>query len=388
MIAKGSVGRYKMDYGLTVTVVVLVAIGLIMVYSTTFTMRADSSYYLKRQAVWALLGLVAFVVLSRLDYLRWRKLAIPVMLLSVVGLLVVLALGSVRGGSQSWLVGASVQPTEYAKLGFVIYIAAWLSSKGDKVRQVTYGLIPFAILLGVVTALVMLQPDLGAAVLIVLTAVAMFFIAGAEMSQLLISLVAGVPVLAFIMMQFGHARNRIEVFLDPSVDPDGIGFQIRSILTAVSRGGLLGQGLGQGAQKNTPPYLYHHDAIFSVVGEELGWIGSLAIIALFLFLAYRGLMAAFRAPEPFGVLLSFGITCWVTFQALIHIAVNTASLPYTGITMPFISYGGSSLTASLAAMGILQSVARVGRDRGVQVSAVFAFGRGNRRPRLSRARRR
>jgi len=196
------------------------------------------------------------------------------------------------------------------------------------------------------------------------------------MSQLLVSVLAGAPMLAFVMLRFGHARDRIEVFLDPTKDPNGIGFQVRNVLTALSRGGLLGQGLGQGVYKNTPPYLYHHDAIFSVVGEELGWIGCLVIIGLFLFVAYRGLMASFRAPDAFGVLLSFGITSWIACQALIHVGVNTASLPYTGITLPFISYGGSSLTASLAAMGILQSIARVGGNGGCRSVRCLLSGGG------------
>jgi len=378
----------KPDYALSLTVLLLVILGLIMVYSATFILRLDSAYFLKRQALWVVLGFAGLLAMAQLDYRILRRLALPIMGLSVLSLLAVLLVGRGVGNAQRWFLEGSVQPSEFVKLAFVIYIAAWLASKGDKIRDVTYGLIPFSILLGAVTALIVLQPDLGTAILVVATAGAMFFIAGAEVSQLIIALLAGGPTLYAVIINSGYAQDRIWVFLNPGSDPYGAGYQIQGILSALSAGGITGCGLGAGTQKLVPPYVYHTDAILSVVGEELGLVGCLIIISLFLFIAYRGLVITLRAPDTFGMLLGFGVTCWVVFQAVIHIAVNTATLPFTGITLPFMSFGGSSLTMCLSGIGVLLSISRVGRERKLRTSAAFAFGRRDRRPRLSRTRRR
>ena len=378
----------EIDYALLLVIILLVILGLMMVYSATFSIRRDSAYFLKRQALWAVLGLAMLLVMARLDYHIWRRLALPLMSLSFLSLVAVLLLGRGGGGTQSWFREGSIQPSEFAKLAFVIYIAAWLASKGDKIRDVTYGLIPFAILLGFVTGLILLQPDLGTAILIVATAVAMFFIAGAEISQLFIGLIAGGAALYAVIVNSGYAHKRIEIFFNLGSDPEGAGYQIMGVLSALRAGGIAGRGLGSGTQKLIPPFVYHTDTIFSVIGEELGLLGCLIIIGLFLFIAYRGLIISFRAPDAFGTLLAFGVTCWFVFQAMVHIAVNSATLPFTGITLPFVSYGGSSLTMCLSGVGMLLSISRVGRRREPRTSAAFAFGRRDRRPRLSRTRRR
>jgi cell division protein FtsW len=280
-----------------------------------------------------------------------------------------------------------VQPSEFAKLAFIVYMAAWLASKGEKIRDVTYGLIPFAVLLGIVSGLILRQPDIGTALLIIATAMAMFFIAGAELVQLLISLVVGGAAFSLIIMNSERAYGRIITFLNPNADPSGEGYQILRILSSLRSGGIAGRGLGSGMEKYVLP-LPHTDTIFSVIGEELGLLGCLIVIGLFLFIAYRGLIISFRAPDTFSTLLAFGITCWMIFQATIHIAGNTNTLPFTGVTLPFISYGGSSLTMSLTGIGILLSISRVGVERERRTSAVFAFGRRYRRARVSRASRR
>lgn len=376
----------RTDYLLLLLIVMLVVFGLLMVYSATFTFPGDSLYYLKRQIIWATLGFCSMAVLSRMDYQLWRHLALP--FLGVVLLLLVAVLLVGRGGTaQSWFLGGSVQPSELAKLAFVIYIAAWLASKGEKIRDVTYGLIPFAILLGIVTGLVVKQPDLGTAMLIVLTAGTMFFIAGADLGQIATALIIGCVVLGLVVMQLGYAQQRIRTFLHPEEDKQGAGYQIDSVLTALRSGGIVGRGLGEGLQKQQPPYLHHTDTIFSVIGEELGLIGCLATIALFLFVAYRGLLISLRAPDTFGSLLALGMSCWFVVQAMVHIGVNSGVIPFTGITLPFISYGGSSLTVSLAAVGVVLSVSRVAHERKTRTSATFAFRRRDRRPRLSRTRR-
>jgi cell division protein FtsW len=375
----------KTDYALLLAVILLVAWGLIMVYSATFMMAEYPPYYLRRQILWAVLGFVMLVVLFRIDYRVLRGLALPIMGLSVLSLVAVLILAR-NQENRIWFLNGSVQPSEFAKLAFIIYIAAWLASKGERVRDVTYGLIPFAILLSTVTGLILMQPDIGTALLIVATAVTMFFISGAELSQLLIGLLFGSPILYLIISESEVAQERLRIFLNLGSDLKGLGLQVANVLSAIRLGGITGRGLGAGTQKLYPPFVHHTDTVLSVIGEELGLLGCLATIGLFLFIAYRGLVIAFRAEDDFGTLLAVGVTGWIIYQALIHIGGNTAALPFTGITLPFVSYGGSSLVMCLAGTGILLSISRLGTDRKLRTSETFAFGRRNRRPRLSRSR--
>jgi len=375
----------RTDYALLMAVVLLVAWGLIMVYSATFMMAEYPPYYLQRQMLWAALGFVLLVVLFRLDYHMLRTLALPIMAVSVLSLIAVLVLAR-NQETRIWFLNGSVQPSEFAKLAFIIYIAAWLASKGDRVRDVTYGLIPFAILLSAVTGLILSQPDIGTALLIVATAVSMFFISGAELSQLLIGLLFGAPVLYLIISESEVAQERLRVFFNLGSDLKGLDLQVANVLSAIRLGGITGRGLGAGTQKLYPPFVHHTDTVLSVIGEELGLLGCLTVIVLFLFIAYRGLVIASRAADDFGMLLAVGVTGWVIYQAMIHIGGNTAALPFTGITLPFISYGGSSLVMCLAATGVLLSISRLGTDRRPRTSATCAFGRRNRRPRLSRSR--
>ncbi|MGQ9493108.1 MAG: FtsW/RodA/SpoVE family cell cycle protein [Anaerolineae bacterium] len=378
----------RMDYPLLLVVVLLVILGLMMIYSATFTWESQA-VILRKQTIWAVLGMILLVITSRLDYRIWRRFALPIMGLAVLSLIAVLFLGGNQEGTGAaiWFYSGSIQPSEFAKLAFIIYIAAWLASKGDKIRDITYGLIPFSVLLGIVAGLILRQRDLGATILIVAIAMAMFFFAGAEVVQLLIGLVAGGAAFYAIIVNSEHAYTRIQTFLNPTADPQGAGYQILKSLSSLRAGGIAGRGLGSGMEKYVLP-LPHTDTIFSVIGEELGFLGALIVIGLFLFIAYRGLVISFRAPDTFSTLLALGITCWIVFQATIHIAGNTNTLPLTGITLPFVSYGGSSLTTSLTAMGILLSISRVGVEKERRTSAVFAFGRRDRRPHLSRSRRR
>jgi cell division protein FtsW len=366
-------------------VVLLVLLGLIMVYSATFHLRTDSTYFLKRQLIWVALGTLLLGIGSNLDYDIARRFALPVMGLSFLSLVAVLVVGANINNTYSWFGQGSIQPSEAAKVAFIIYIAAWLSSKGDKIRQITYGLIPFSILLGVVTGLILLQPDKGTGMLIAGVAGAMFFVSGAELSQLLTGSFVSAVALFAVVVRSEYALERLLTWVDLTSVSQDASYQMRGVLAAVRAGGLTGRGLGAGVQKFVPPYVYHTDTIFSVIGEELGLLGCLVVIGLFLLVAYRGLMVSFRAPDSFSMLLAFGVTCWFTSQAFVHIGGNTGALPFTGITLPFVSYGGSSLTMSMAAVGLLQSVARAGVDRKVPIAAFALRGR-DRRPRLSRTR--
>jgi cell division protein FtsW len=265
-----------------------------------------------------------------------------------------------RFGGRRWLFHGSIQPSELSKLAIIIYIADWLSSKsGEQIRKVNYGLIPFAILLGFITGLIVLQQDLSTAILIAVTALAMFFIAGGSWWQIAASVVLAGMTFAFFITRASYRLARIFTFLDPlNSDPTGDGYQIHQILIALGSGGLTGLGLGASRQKFGYIPASHTDGIFAILGEELGLIGCLVVIGLLVFLAYRGFQIALDASDSFGTVLAAGITCSLIFQAIVNIGVITASLPFTGIPLPFISFGGSSLVVSMAGIGLLLAVSR------------------------------
>jgi cell division protein FtsW len=333
-----------------------------MVFSATFALgyqlHGQPTYFFIRQLLWMGIGLMALIIVARIEYHTWRRWSIPIMAGALLLLGLVLAVGSDRFGGQRWLLNGSVQPSELAKLAVIIYIADWLSSKGARIRQVTYGLIPFAILLGFVTGLIMLQPDFSTAVLIALTAIAMFFIAGGDLWQMIASGILGGATFALLITRSEYRLARITSFLDPMSDYLGSNYQVQQILIALGSGGVTGLGLGASRQKFGYIPASHTDGIFAILGEELGLIGCLAVITLFAFLAYRGFRVALAAPDSFGTVLASGITCSLIFQAMINVAVVTATAPFTGIPLPFISFGGSSLVISMTGIGLLLAVSR------------------------------
>ena len=354
---------HRFDYLLIITVAALLIVGLMMIYSATFALgyqlHAQPTYYFIRQLLWMGLGLLALITLARLEYHTWRRFSIPIMAVTVLLLGLVLIIGEVRFGGQRWLFNGSIQPSELSKLAIIIYIADWLSSKGERIRHVNYGLIPFAILLGVITGLIVLQRDLGTASLIAMTALAMFFIAGGNLWQIILSGLLGGFTFISLVTRSSYRMARITAFLDPlNSDPLGSSYQIRQILIALGSGGLTGLGLGASRQKFGYIPASHTDGIFAILGEELGLLGGLAVIGLFAFLAYRGFHIGLAAPDTFGTVLAVGLTCSLTFQAIINLGVVTASLPFTGVTLPFISFGGSSLVISMASIGLLLAVSR------------------------------
>lgn len=374
------------DYALLLAVVGLVIFGLMMIFSATFTWP-DSRTYLMKQTAFAVIGCAALLVLSLVDQRLLRRWAIPIMGVCVLSLVVLLVIGGRREGTSSWVAGKSIQPTEFVKLGFIIYMAAWLAPQGGRIRDVSYGLFPFVVLLGLVCGLIVLQPDFGAAALIAGTSLAMFFIAGADVKQLVLSVAGGSGVLLLLVSAWPYAQDRLRTFINPASDPLRTGWQIQRILTALRSGGLFGRGLGNGEFKLLLP-LPHTDAIFPVIGEELGMIGCMAVIGVYAFIVWRGMRISLKAPDIFSSLLAAGVSCWIALQSLVHIAGNTATLPYTGVTLPLVSYGGSSLIMTLAAIGVLLGVSRVAVEKPIGASSTFAFGRRYRRARLSRTGRR
>jgi cell division protein FtsW len=345
------------------------------------------TYFFGRQIIWALLGTAGMTVMMSIDYHTWRRFSVPLMGGTLLLLILLLIVGQERFGAVRSLFGGSVQPSELCKLIIIIYVADWLSSKGERIRIVTYGLIPFAILIGVVASLIVMQPDFSTAILIVVTAIAMFFIAGADIVQLGIGLIFGGATFGFLISRSEHALARVKVYLG-SLGGADVGYHVQQNLDALRAGGITGTGLGEGVYKLGILPLAHNDSIFAVLGEELGLIGSLLVVGLFVALAYRGLQIALEAPDDFGTVLAAGLTCWLIFQALINVAVTTNTLPFTGIPLPFISYGGSSLAVSMTGVGLLLGISRCTLEEGSVESARYDFGRRDGRPRISNSRRR
>jgi cell division protein FtsW len=362
MVRNGVRNAPKYDYLLIIAVAALLIAGLMMVYSATFALGyqlyGQPTYFFIRQLLWMGIGLLAMIIIARIEYHVWRRWSIPLMAGALLLLGLVLAVGSDRFGGQRWLLNGSIQPGEVAKLAVIIYIADWLSSKGERIRHVTYGLVPFAILLGFVTGLIMLQPDFSTAVLIATTAIAMFFIAGGDVWQMIASGILGGATFAVLITRSEYRLARVISFLNPTGDHLGGNYQVRQILIALGSGGITGLGLGDSRQKFGYIPASHTDGIFAILGEELGLIGCLAVIGLFAFLAYRGFRVALASPDAFGTVLAAGLTCSLIFQALINIAVVTALAPITGIPLPFISFGGSSLVVSMMAIGLLLAISR------------------------------
>jgi cell division protein FtsW len=362
MVRNGTRNAPKYDYLLIIAVAALLIAGLMMVYSATFALGyqlyGQPTYFFIRQLLWMGLGLLAMIIIARIEYHVWRRWSIPLMAGALLLLGLVLAVGSDRFGGQRWLLNGSIQPGEIAKLAVIVYIADWLSSKGERIRHVTYGLVPFAILLGFVTGLIMLQPDFSTAVLIATTAIAMFFIAGGDVWQMIASGILGGTTFAVLITRSEYRLARVVSFINPTGDHLGGNYQVRQILIALGSGGITGLGLGDSRQKFGYIPASHTDGIFAILGEELGLIGCLVVIGLFAFLAYRGFRVALASPDAFGTVLAAGLTCSLIFQALINIAVVTALAPVTGVPLPFISFGGSSLVVSMMAIGLLLAISR------------------------------
>jgi cell division protein FtsW len=346
-------------------VAVLIGLGLVMIFSASYEQAnrflGQSAYYLIRQLQWLAVGTVILFTASIFDYRKLQSLSVAIMALTVLALLAVLLLGRDNLGATRSLAGSRFQPSEMAKLTVTIYIAYWLTSKGERLRNVSYGLIPFAMLLGLIAALIVLQPDFDTTIIIVVTALVMFFVASADLKQLGISMGIASLTLYLAITRTDYAAQRIQDFLSTLTNPLSGSDQVRKSLVALANGGLVGTGLGDSVAKQFGGVpLPWTDSIFVIVGEELGLLGTLTVVVLFMALAFRGLNVARRSQDHFGMVLGCGITAWLAFQAFVNMAVNTATLPYGGLTLPFISYGGSSLVACMAAVGVLLSISHYG----------------------------
>ncbi len=357
------------DTVLVGTVVALVAIGLVMIFSASSVMayveHHDSTYYLKRQAAWLVVAIGCAVWAYRCDYHKLRKVA-PVLLTgTMMALLLVFIphIGIISNGARRWL-GAgplAFQPSEFAKLALVIYLATALTQKGEKIRNLSEGLMPPAIVTAILTVLVLLEPDMGTASLLAFTAGAMFFAAGARWAHLLGAALVTLPTVAIVVLASPYKRARILAFIDPWKDAQNTGFHIVQSLLALGSGGPFGLGLGMSRQKFFYLPEQHTDFIFSIIGEEMGLLGAVVVVALFVVLAFRASRIALTAPDRFGFFLGVGCMCMIVIQALINVGVVTSSWPVTGVPLPFISFGGSSLVVSLVAVALIANVGRGGQ---------------------------
>jgi cell division protein FtsW len=354
--------RGPIDYVLLLAVAALLLVGLLMVFSASQSYNtSDPGVLFRQQLIWATLGLVFLTITARVDYHFWRRYSVLGMLITLALLVLVLKFGQTLNGGQRWLyLGLfRVQPSEAAKLAVAVYLADWLARRGDQVKSFTQGLAPFVALLGLVLGLILRQNDLGTAVIIACLALAMFFSAGATLRQMLPILgVSVVGAIAYAALSFRRAR--LEAFLDPLPARCAVAasYQVCQGLIALGSGGLFGRGLGDSLQKASYLPLPFNDSIFAVIGEELGLVGCALVLGLFALLAYRGFRASRQAPDAFGALLAGGITCWLVVQALVNVGSVVDAIPFTGVPLPFVSFGGSSLVTSLAAVGVLLNISR------------------------------
>jgi cell division protein FtsW len=388
--------RHEPDWVLLLAVVALAALGILMVYSSTGALGLlDQNQFetVGPQALWGVLGVVAMLAVMRIDYRYLRLISVGLLVLAL-GLLAVVALGGIgplrainTNNSLRWLqIGPlpAMHPGELAKLAIVVYLAHWLAKRGSKTTSFTEGLLPFLLILGAVVALVYFEPDLGTSAVIALTGLTMFFVAGGRLAHFALLIPAGLAAVVIGVSTSGYQMQRVQAFLNPWAYSNDIGHQTVQGLLALGMGGATGIGLGQSVQPSTAISLpqAQNDFVFALLGQELGFIGAVVVIGLYLLVAYRGIRIALGAPDTFGALLAVGITAWLVIQAFINIGVVVVLVPITGITLPFISAGGSSLLVSFAAIGILLSISRETLPRGTWNDADSDRGRRHRRPRL------
>lgn len=335
-----------------------------------------NDFYFWRQARNLAIALPLWLIVSAIPYLLWRKLALAFFLGSILLLILLFLPGfsTDYGSSRSWLtipILNSIQPAELAKLGLIFYLARWMEGRRETIATFENGFLPFAIILGVVLFLLMLQPDFGTTFVMLLIATAIYFAAGANVKHILGAVLVAVfsTVIFFAATsgcqsgegersKFCYLHDRLATFLDPSADPERTGFQVKQCLIAVGKGGFLGDGLEGATQRFGYLPEVQSDAIYAAISESFGFLGSFILVGLFLLIAYRGFRIAEQAPDRFGKLIAVGLTAALTGQAFVHIGVNLALLPYTGITLPFVSYGGSSLVSSFLMAGILLNISQ------------------------------
>jgi cell division protein FtsW len=357
--------KLKSDRVLFLTTILLVGLSVVMVYSASAAVALErtgnASTFLIKQAMWALLGLATLAVVMRIDYRTYREPAFIWTCLGVVGVALVLVLFSAPiNNARRWFgfAGIGVQPSELSKLAAIFFIAALLERRMHRIDDVTYALLPIGLVVALIVGLILLEPDFGTSMSLILIAAVMVFSAGIDYRYVGGAMLCALPALYLLVMGTTYRRRRMLAFLHPWDDPLGDGFQVIQSLIAVGTGGVSGRGLMNGVQKLFYLPEAHTDFIYSVISEELGLIGSTVVLLCFCVLTWRGMRVALRAPDTFGSFLALGLTTMIALQAFINISVVLGLMPTKGIPLPFVSNGGSSLLINLVGMGILLNVSQ------------------------------
>jgi cell division protein FtsW len=351
----------NMDIPLVLSVICLVIIGLLFVFSSSwiYSLRLlkPVNYIFFRQLMWVGIGLGLALILAFFDYHHLRRVALWMMGFIVLALLVVLFNRGEEGYART-LFGSSVQPSEPAKLVLILYLAVWLNAKRDQIHQFSFGLMPILVMIGLIAGLIAVQPDLSAAATIVLLGVLLFILAGAELRHIVLMLII-ISIVGWVVISiYPTGRQRIGEYIAGLKDPNSASFHVQRSMEAIARGGLLGVGMGKSDTKFTGLPVPWTDSIYAVIVEETGLVGGILVVLLYLLFLWRGLSISARAPDMLGKLLAGGITLWIVMEALLNIAVIVNLFPFTGNPLPFISFGGSNMTMTLAGVGVLMNIAR------------------------------
>ena len=397
-LKKSGTPKRGVDLPLLVAVIALVVFGLIMMFSASwdYSLREYGSpmYMFDHQLLWLVIGIAAAFGLSRFDYHHWRKLVVPALGLTIVLLIVVLLANEILLGARRYLFQGSFQPSELAKVVTILYLSVWLYAKRHFIHDVTFGLIPLSLILGVVGGLIYQQPDLSTAAMVLMLGGLLFFLAGGDMKQIAILLVIAIIVGWAVVRINPTGHERVAAFIAGFEDPTQASYHVQRSFEAIVNGGWFGVGIGRGQSKLTGLPVPPTDSIFAVIVEELGVVGATFLIALYTLLIWRGLVIARHAPDMLGTLIASGLVVSIGIQAAINMSVMVGLVPFSGDALPFVSAGGSNLISSLASIGILMNISRQrgemtasGLEEWRTYSATLDLRGWNRRRRVSRSRR-
>lgn len=354
------------DVPLLLILITLLIVGVLMVYSASWDFSLaiydSATYIFERQLLWIGVGIVVAIGAGFFDYRRWKRLAVPAMLITVLGLTAVLMVNEIRLNAARSLFEGSYQPSELAKIVMIIYLAVWLDSKREHLHDVSFGLIPLAGILGIVGGLIFLQPDLSAVLTIVALGGLLFFLAGGDLKQIVVLLVITLVVGWLVVAVSPTGQARVGSYLEGVRDPTEASYHVRRSLEAFVKGGWFGVGIGKADTKLTGLPVPPTDSIYAVIGEETGVVGSLMIVLLYAGLLWRGLKIASRAPDLLGALLAGGLSLWIVMEAFINMSVIVGLAPFAGNALPLISAGGSNMLVTMLAMGIILNVSRIASE--------------------------
>ncbi len=358
--------KKNIDIYLFFAVVLLILFGLVMIYSSSYIWAEykfdDPFKYVKNQGLFIGIGIVLMIIISKIDYKIYEKKALPIFIVCIILLILVLipGIGKIRNGSRSWFgIGSfGIQPSEFAKLGLIMLTSKYLCNSNKYMKNIMKGVLPILGVLFLVFGLIMLQPDFGTGMIIVVSIIAMLFVAGVNMKFFFGLGAIGVVGIVILILIAPYRMDRITSFIDPWSDPLGTGFQIIQSLYAIGPGGLLGMGFLNSRQKHFYLPEPQTDFIFSIISEEFGILGIVIVASFFIFILYRGIKIALKCDDLFGKYLAFGMIFQILIQTVMNLAVVVGLIPVTGVTLPFLSYGGSSLLISMVSIGILLNISR------------------------------